>query len=235
MISKLFFVLNLALVIANGSMSPVSPDDTTPKKLLRGQAAVNYLNARLSTQSNIGKISISKLKEHLLKNADLALDTRSNRPLYTCKGLLPNKNPVTAQGLPAANSPDPLASSVDKNDQGLPLLSSRPTSKMTILLDFDGCSIPSGHLWNNDTAFDNKFYDPSKNGATFDATEQADIIAIWRAVSEDYAPFDIDVTTIDRGIDRIIWTSEDDDQYGIRVCIGGSWYVLFLSNRIFIE
>jgi hypothetical protein len=35
--------------------------------------------------------------------------------------------------------------------------------------------------------------------STFNGEELADIIAIWRAVAEDFAPFDVDVTTADPG------------------------------------
>ncbi len=36
-------------------------------------------------------------------------------------------------------------------------------------------------------------YDRDGNAATFSADERADIVAIWRAVAEDYAAFDVDV------------------------------------------
>jgi hypothetical protein len=38
-------------------------------------------------------------------------------------------------------------------------------------------------------------YDTDGNPATFSADELGSILAIWRGVSEDYAPFDVDVTT----------------------------------------
>jgi hypothetical protein len=38
-------------------------------------------------------------------------------------------------------------------------------------------------------------YDTDKRPATFSAAEQADIIAIWRAVSEDFSAFDVDVSS----------------------------------------
>ena len=221
------FILNLVFTLAHSqstaNTSQVSPNNVTANKLLRGQSAIDYLNTRSTIQSINRFQSVSKLKELLLKNADLAIDTRSNRPVYVCKGIIPEKGSIKTQNLPAANSPDPLASNVTKNAQGLPLLSSRPGSSKTIFLDFDGCSIPAGSLWNNGSAFTNSYYDPAHDGATFSASEQKDIIAIWRAVSEDYAPFDVDVTTIDRGVDRIIENFQGDQQYGIHVCIGGSY------------
>jgi hypothetical protein len=45
-------------------------------------------------------------------------------------------------------------------------------------------------------------------------------VAIWRAVAEDYAPFDVDVTTISQD------TSSAAMQYVSRACIGGDgrWF-----------
>jgi hypothetical protein len=52
--------------------------------------------------------------------------------------------------------------------------------------------------------------------ATWSADELADIVAIWRAVAEDFAAFDVDVTTDDPGAE-IMATS------GTRVAIGGAY------------
>jgi hypothetical protein len=64
-------------------------------------------------------------------------------------------------------------------------------------------------------------YDTDKSAATFSVSEQADIIAIWRAVAEDYAPFDVDITTEDPGPEALRRSSARDVHYGRRVCIGG--------------
>ena len=37
-------------------------------------------------------------------------------------------------------------------------------------------------------------FDKDGNNGSFNAAEQSDIVAIWRAVAEDYAPFDVDVS-----------------------------------------
>lgn len=51
---------------------------------------------------------------------------------------------------------------------------------------------------------------------SFSASELSDILAIWRAVSEDYAPFNVDVTTEDPGEAYLAAN-------GMRAAIGGSW------------
>ncbi|KAF6262339.1 hypothetical protein COO60DRAFT_1636017 [Scenedesmus sp. NREL 46B-D3] len=80
-------------------------------------------------------------------------------------------------------------------------LSSRPGSKFKIVLDFDGNTLLNSQ-WNLFQGMDKIVtgpYDKDGNPATFNAEEVADIVAIWRAVAEDYAPFDVDVTTLDPG------------------------------------
>eukprot|EP00043_Microstomoeca_roanoka_P007802 m.75466 g.75466 ORF g.75466 m.75466 type:complete len:476 (+) comp13982_c0_seq2:946-2373(+) len=84
---------------------------------------------------------------------------------------------------------DKPPSGYDSN--GLPLFHSRPGSKNVLFLDFDGEEISGGH-WGKVSA---KPYDPSGNGVKFTPYEQGQIALIWARVTEDYAPFDIDVTT----------------------------------------
>jgi hypothetical protein len=52
------------------------------------------------------------------------------------------------------------------------------------------------------------------NPSVFSSRELLDIFAIWRGVSEDFAAFDVDVTTEFPG-DQVLKSS------GVRVCIGG--------------
>jgi len=81
---------------------------------------------------------------------------------------------------------------------GLPLLSSNPGASAVLYLDFDG-EFVSGTDWNsllgNTGDFTADAYDIDSNPLTFNAQEQQDIMDVWRVVQEDYAPFDINVTT----------------------------------------
>ena len=58
-------------------------------------------------------------------------------------------------------------------------------------------------------------YDTDGNNASFSTTELANIVAIWRSVAEDYAAFDVDVTTEE---------PLDQTKIGARAAIGGSSY-----------
>ena len=70
---------------------------------------------------------------------------------------------------------------------------SRAGAKKLAYLDFDGHLTSSGTLWNR--SVDTPPFDRDGNLAGFSETELREIVAIWRAVAEDFAPFDIDITT----------------------------------------
>lgn len=78
-----------------------------------------------------------------------------------------------------------------------PIRHSRPGAARILYLDFTG-EVVTGTQWNTDfgaASYTCKPYDRDSDTTTFSAIEQAEIITIWERVSEDYAPFQIDVTT----------------------------------------
>ncbi|WIA38723.1 hypothetical protein OEZ86_002023 [Tetradesmus obliquus] len=101
-------------------------------------------------------------------------------------------------------------------------LSSRPSAKNKLVLDFDG-HVLEGSAWNEVAERDrlvSAAYDKDGDPNSFHAEEIADIVAIWRAVAEDYAAFDVDVTTADPGDAAL-------EGIGQRAVIGGAagdWY-----------
>lgn len=105
-------------------------------------------------------------------------------------------------------------------------LHSNPGATKCIYLDFDGHTT-TGTQWNMlfGTTIVTPAYDIDNN-ASFSATELSNIREIWERVSEDYLPFDVDVTTEDPGINKLIKSNSTDTDWGVRVCIGGnnSWY-----------
>ena len=106
-------------------------------------------------------------------------------------------------------------------------LHSLPSSTKVIYLDFDG-HLMQNEYWNSTYKigpFDNQPYDIDGNPAAFSDTEQARIFEIWQRVADDYAPFDIDVTTQDPGIDGLRRSSTNDTTFGSRVVITSSdWF-----------
>ena len=80
-----------------------------------------------------------------------------------------------------------------------PLFHSRPGATNVLFLDFNGHLVTNTY-WNTypgyaEPSWDCRPYSIDTNEATFSVAEQQAIQTIWERVAEDYAPFDIDVTT----------------------------------------
>ena len=97
-------------------------------------------------------------------------------------------------------------------------LHSNPTAKQTVYLDFDGYTTGNvtGTTWDNLTS---PAWDASGNGASFTDAEKQTIQKVWVRVAEDFAPFNIDVTTQDPGAEALRKSGTTDDRWGIRVVI----------------
>jgi hypothetical protein len=95
------------------------------------------------------------------------------------------------------------------------LLQSRPGSQHTIYLNFKGGSV-TGTEWNTQTGVDPITVAPYSKDAspTFSVAEHAEMQAAWQLISEDYAAFDVNVTTKDPGLAAIDRTSAADATYG---------------------
>src|SRR6476620_5808821 len=75
----------------------------------------------------------------------------------------------------------------------LPQLASRPGAPATLYLDFDG---NVERQWGAHANVVTPAYDTDGNPASFSAAELAAIREIWSRVAEDYAPFNVNVTTV---------------------------------------
>lgn len=159
-------------------------------------------------------------REHSLR-AD-----RVGRLHYVCSALVPDPAKTgiagrTVQSGAAASSLFPLAQTFR--------LHSKPGLTKVIYLDFDG-NTTSGTYWNQDYNNGARIVTPrfSEDGLTaFTDWELADIQEIWQHVAEDYAPFNVDVTTEHPGLDGLRKSNSSDKAFGIHVCIGGSCYDWF--------
>lgn len=110
-------------------------------------------------------------------------------------------------------------------------LHSNPGADRVIYLDFDGHTI-EGTAWNNGraTSIEVGEYSREEVGqevAGFSQYEIEGIIEIWAQVSEDFAPWPVDVTTEFPGDEALNSSNRNTDQkYGSRVVItpDSSWY-----------
>ncbi len=103
-------------------------------------------------------------------------------------------------------------------------LHSRPGAARTIYLDFDGQSV-SGTWWNQ-TAYGAPGLPAGPHPAwsldadpAFDDAELTAVQEVWARVAEDYAPFQVDVTTADPGQAALDRTGPSDDTFGVRVLV----------------
>ena len=104
---------------------------------------------------------------------------------------------------------------------GDPAGGSRPGAPVTIYLDFGGLTLENTG-WNAPPAPGEPptlSYDIA--GAQL-GNDPDFVAAVWAAVAEDYAPFNVNVTTTDPGADALYKTSDDDETYGSHLVITDS-------------
>jgi hypothetical protein len=141
-----------------------------------------------------------------------------------CTGIGLDEIPVVS----AAATLSPTTSSLS----GLPSLSSNPSATKKLYLDFNG------HVQSSWGSFSNVITPPfDQNGSpsSLSTGEVAAIREIWTRVAEDYAPFNIDVTTIDPGLSasgvaRVAIGGHYSDWYGSSA--GGVAYVGGFTNAM---
>jgi hypothetical protein len=103
-------------------------------------------------------------------------------------------------------------------------LHSRPSARHVIYLDFDGHTT-AGTWWNKKYTADEPFTTPAYSideSPSFTNQELSNIQNIWEMVAEDFAPFDVNVTTEQPPLERLRRSGEKDQQWGVRVVIGGT-------------
>ena len=99
-------------------------------------------------------------------------------------------------------------------------LSSRPGAERTIYLDFTGGIVKAGSIWSYSEDIPYPPYTADGDSSTaFSAPEELNIFHTWETVVEDFAPFNVNVTTIDPGTDAIRRTGDTDPQFGVHAII----------------
>lgn len=185
------------------------------KRLNRGASAVDALGGQLPNVARAYGVSARDLHLRLTADPSIALDTEG-RLLYTCEG------PQAATTAPVIQS-EALAAPLEDTF----LLHSRPGASKVIYLDFDGHTT-TGTSWNAGFTGGANIVTPQFNSdadpTSISDAERTAIQEIWRRVAEDYAPFDVDVTTQDPGSEALRRFGTGDINWGVRVCIGGSSY-----------
>ena len=191
------------------SVTIAQPDATTAD-LRSNQPGLNRLNPASITEPLI--LAVASSNRHSFGSRNLKPPVE--RPLIcTCA--------VCQGAFDAGLQPDTPVAASSSAVGGVPGLSSNSTATAKIYLDFDGHTTTD--TWWNSQYNDNKnivtpAYSADSDTKTFSNSDIDRISKIWQRVAEDYAPFNVDVTTIDPG--------NFSGKEGLRVVIGGSsgWY-----------
>jgi autotransporter-associated beta strand protein len=207
------------------ALEPGFPADIRLLGEMNGLKAIAALGERLPEVAAFYGWTPEKLEEHLRADPELRV-TRSGQLFYAC-GLN-----CAHGGHPQATEPAMDTASIAPTDPSpydtsqAFLLHSRPGANRVIHLDFDGHADNTPGYWV-DGAVSPAYNISGNNSAIFEEDERNQIIEIWQRVAEDYAMFDIDVTTEDPGTEALRKTSSSDAKFGMRCVIGGSnstWY-----------
>lgn len=107
-------------------------------------------------------------------------------------------------------------------------LHSLPGAQKTIFLDFDG-HVTENTLWNSTfttPTITSPPFDTDGNASEFSDDEMEMIQRIWQRVSEDFLPFNVDVTTEFVSESVLIMDTPVDPVYGMRAAIGGDFTII---------
>lgn len=180
-----------------------------------GQAAIDALGDKLDDVAKSYGMSPERLQEILLTDSTawvdetghiLYIDTHTEVPLDV------DLNQEQATTPTGGNSFSDIANTSDAF-----ALHSKPGSNRVIYLDFNG------HVASNTAWYSGDLtappYDLDGNPNDFSGSERDNIKEIWQRVAEDYAPFDVDITTEEPTADALQRTSSTDSQYGTRAVI----------------
>lgn len=100
-------------------------------------------------------------------------------------------------------------------------LHSRPSASLKVYLDFNG-HITQNDVWNRDfnrTSILSRGFSLDASVSSFSREERSSIVTVWQHVAQDFAQFDVDVTTEEPAIADLVKTDANDTRYGVRVVI----------------
>ena len=220
------------VVLAGGELEPQPPQEpTTPRTsfdpsqppilgaVSQGAEALDLIGDRLAEVAARNGMAPDELERLLLADPAAHLDGH---------GLLFYVDP--APDPTALSEPDDVATAAGPFPYGDTfLLNSKPGSNRTIYLDFDGHTI-TDTAWVPGNTYTTLAFDTDGAPTTFIDAELDAIQSVWQRVAEDYAPFDVNVTTQDPGYPSINRSSSSDQVYGTRVVITSSPRPAFCGN-----
>lgn len=177
----------------------------------RGQTAIKLLGPSLPSVAQAYGLDAFALRVRLSGDNTLAVDGGGR--LYYAEPAQLDAVTLVADVTVSTPLPAPLADTFR--------LHSRPSATRLIYLDFTGFVL-TDTAWNYYNA-GNPIVAPAwsidADPTTFNDAERSEIQYIWQRVAEDYAPFDVDVTTELTSEDQLTRSDTSDQYYGARVLI----------------
>jgi hypothetical protein len=182
----------------------VAPAGAAGPRFVSGQAAQERLGSRLGDVARAHGLTAAKLKRLLRTDPTVNADT-SGHLVFLDRG--------TPAALPtrAASAPLPLADTFT--------LHTDPGASRILYLDFDGGTYSPGAPPKTPLLSSPVTIPPYGDNATFSDDTLAEIQLIWQIVAEDYAPFQLDVTTQEPSEADL---EDCSDTCGARISIGGT-------------
>ena len=191
-------------------VKPAFPVLQLPDAKSQGQRAIDLLGARLHEVAAWYGKSADEFAALLLNDPRLKLDRRGR--LFVEDEL---DAPLGAAGAsPASSVNDGTLQPLDQTF----LLHSRPGARRTIYLNFRGATL-SNTAWNKTGTITALPYDTDGVPYSFSTAELQRIQYIWQRVAEDFAPFDVDVTTEQPAADQLTRSGSSDQVFGTTVLI----------------
>jgi hypothetical protein len=191
------------------------PQINLTDRATRGQRAVDQLGGRLPEVAAWYGKSADEFKAQLLHDRSWRLDHRGR--VYIVEELA---RPLAATN-PTATPTSLSDGAFEPLDQTF-LLHSKPGAQRTLHLNFRGATL-SGTAWNDIGSSLNALpFDLDGIPYTFSTVELQRIQAIWQRVAEDFAPFDVDVTTEAVAQAHISRSGTSDAVFGTTVLVTSS-------------
>ncbi len=175
----------------------------------RGQAAIDRLGERLPAAARANDMTVAEFRSVVLGDSTVAVNGEGELAYFD--EIAPGEVDTTGEAISAA---PPVTDAVFE-------LSSLPGADKTIYLDFDG-HVTEGTSWNssyNVATIVSPPYDLDNDPNSWTAQELDIIRRSFIKVSEDFAPWNINVTTIDPGVDALMRSGTGDTRWGARVVI----------------
>lgn len=193
---------------------PPFPQISLPERKSSGQRAIDLLGSRLPEVAAWYGKSPDEFRQLLLTDRRLKIDQRGR--LFVEEEL-----DAPLPSTPASGASDSLSGQLAPLDQTF-YLHSRPGASRTIYLNFKGATL-TNTAWNsNGNTITALPYDLDGVPYAFSTTELQRIQYIWQRVAEDFAPFDVNVTTEQPSGDKLTRSGSTDAVFGTTALITNS-------------